>query len=83
MAAQDPPGMMLSSFADYKHPLPESPQLTQSPQPGAPSNQELRKQKIRGALKGMAEARPAPMQPLIQLKDLGTPQPKEIDYMEA
>tara|TARA_Y100000593_G_C4270874_1_gene317298 strand:- start:1074 stop:1352 length:279 start_codon:yes stop_codon:yes gene_type:complete len=71
---------------DYSSFTPPPQQIKQQPeQQQAPTlaNKEARKQKIRSALKGMADARPAPIQPLLQLPESRAPGPKEIDFMEA
>ncbi len=69
-------------FEDQE-PLAAAP-TAKAPAPGQEiQNNQLRKQKIRSALKGMADARSAPTQPLIQLPESKVPGPKEIDFMEA
>jgi hypothetical protein len=86
MAADNSPVEMgLLDWDTFSMPYkPAEPQIeAQAPTPeGVVDNKEARKQKIRSALQGMADARPAPMQPLLQLPDVGTPQQRQVNFLE-
>ncbi len=86
MAVDNPAADMgLIKWDEYgKQEPPAAAPTAQAPAPGQEiQNNQLRKQKIRSALKGVADARSAPVQPLIQLPESKVPGPKEIDFMEA
>ncbi|QDP60186.1 MAG: hypothetical protein Unbinned3972contig1001_15 [Prokaryotic dsDNA virus sp.] len=86
MAVDNPAvDMGLVNWDEYKNQeQPAAAPTAQAPAPGQEfQNNQLRKQKIRSALKGMADARSAPVQPLIQLPESKAPGPKEINFMEA